>query len=137
LSVEGPGRFEELVGQPVLSAAAEGAGQSHSAGRRARRLLLDAVAEGVFAGGVEVEVVGGGAAGKSDVAAFLAEGLVGEHEAGVDGAALGFVQGHGVAVVEVPAVEPGLVEEDSAPVGELDDEAVATDGGADPVTWTL
>ena len=120
-------------GQPTRPFGLDGGGSQKRGMRRA-------VAERMFVVSGQVQVVGRGAAGQADVATLLAEGPVAEDEAGLNGAALGFVQGHGVAVVEVPTAEPGLVEGDASAVSELHNQPVSferADGPPGPVQQLL
>ena len=82
---------------------------------------------GVVGAGDEVEAVLDAASGERDVAGFLVEGVVAEHEGFVDGETLGLVDGGGVRVADMAGVEilgraascrhPGAADRDRSRVG--------------------
>ncbi len=68
-------------------------------------------------GGDGVEVVGVSATGEAGVGEFVEQAVVAEEVGGVAGHALGFVDGEGVAVGEVPGVDVGVRHVDRGAVG--------------------
>ncbi len=107
--------------------------QRASAVRRFRSAVLDTTAavggDFVQVAAAEEQVVGVGAAGQADVAGLSGQAVAADGEGGMHGAALGLVQGHGVAVVELPSGRPGPVDLGLLAAGVLQRQAVPVEAG--------